>query len=411
LQQRINRETVNIAQENLTDAKTQYESALKRKRAMQKLLSGQKKENVKDKTNAIHYKSLSIEVQNMRNLLDFLDRKQRETVMASSNHEGAELSNIKIIDPADVPRRPISPKRRVVLIMALLMGICGGLGLVFLMEFLDRTIKNPEDVKTLLNVPTLGLIPASNTKSLYDYYQQYANTKKKNVAKKEAKDIEMINFLAPSSPLSENYRNVRTSILLSTPQQPPKVIAISSARPEEGKTSTAVNMAIAFQQLGKKVLLIDGDLRKPRVHKIFRLKNTKGLSSFLVGRCKLTEAVWDTDVPNLSVITSGPIPPNPVELLDSDAMLSLLNDNSSKYDFIFIDSPPFVGLADPIILGKISDGLILVTWAGKTNRRFIEKAKAEIDQFGIRMLGVVLNKVNQKSGLGYQYNYQYKEEG
>ena len=412
LQQRIREESGNLAEQNLKDAKNQYESALKKEDSLLKLLNQQKEEMVTSNSNAIHYNSLRIEVENMRNLLNFLDRKHKETILVSTNHEGADLSNIRIIDPADVPRRAIAPQRRMLLLMALILGIGGGLALIFLLDFMDRTVKDQEDIKELMGVPTLGVIPASTTKSSYTSYFQYLPYKKEKAKPGGTKEIEMINYFDPESPLSESYRNIRTSILLSTAGRPPRIITLSSARPSEGKTATVINLAIAFHQLGKKVLLIDGDLRKPRIHKIFRLKNTVGLSSYLVGRAKWTEIVKTTDIPNLHVIPSGPIPPNPVELLDSEIMESLVTKNASpKYDVIFLDSPPFIDIVDPIILGKISDGMILVTWSGKTNRNLVEKAKEKIDQFNIRLLGVVLNKVNLKGeGYGYQYAYQYTAE-
>jgi capsular exopolysaccharide synthesis family protein len=409
LQLRIRDETKTLAEQTLKDAKNQYESALKKEDSLLKLLNQQKEEMVTSNSNAIHYNSLRIEVENMRNLLNFLDRRHKETILVSTNREGAELSNIRVIDPADVPRRAIAPQRKMLLLMALILGLGGGLALIFLLDFMDRTVKGQEDIKTLLGVPTLGVIPASTAKSSYASYFQYLPYKKEKAKPGGIKDIEMINYLDPESPLSESYRNIRTSILLSTAGRPPRIITLSSARPSEGKTATAINLAIAFHQLGKKVLLIDGDMRKPRIHKIFRLKNTVGLSSYLVGRAKWTEIVKKTDIPNLFVIPSGPIPPNPVELLDSEMMENLLLKTASpKYDVIFLDSPPFIDIVDPILLGKLSDGMIMVTWSGKTNRNLVEKAKEKIDQFNIRLLGVVLNKVNLKGeGYGYQYAYQY----
>lgn len=414
LQQRIREETRGIAEQTLKEAKTDYESTLKKEKSLKKLLDKQKKAMVESNSDAIHYKSLSIEVENMRNLLNYLDRKHKETLLSSDSLEGTYLSNIKVIDPADVPRRPISPKRKMLLMMAVMLGFAAGLALIFFLDFLDRTVKSPEDIKTLLDVPTLGVIPSSRARPDYYAYLKYLPYKKDKHKENGfmVKEIEMINYREPESPLAESYRNIRTSILLSTAGQAPRVITVSSARPDEGKTATVINLAIAFHQLGKKVLLIDGDLRKPRIHKIFRLKNTVGLSSYLVGRAKWPNIVKETDIPNLFVIPSGPIPPNPVELLDSEMMASMLKEMAApKYDFIFIDSPPFVDIVDPILLGKLSDGVIMVTWSGKTNRHVLEKAKEKIDQFGIRLLGVVLNRVSSKGDTyGYRYVYRYTDK-
>lgn len=413
---RIEEETGNIAEKALKEAKTNYDSAIKKEESMLALLDRQKKEISDSNSNAIYYKSLSIEVENMRDLLNYLDKKGKES-MLSSNLEGLEISNIKIIDPADVPRKRISPKRKMILVMALMIGFGIGLVAIFVLDFLDRTVKNPDDIKALLDVPTLGIIPSSSSKSNYHSYLQYLPYKSKGDKMNGgggARQIEMINFTDPESPLSESYRNIRTSILLSTAGQAPKIITVSSARPAEGKTATVINLAVAFHQLGKKVLLIDGDMRKPRMHKIFRLKNTVGLSSYLVGRSNWTKIVNKTDLPNLFVIPSGPIPPNPVELLDSDVMTALIKETSApKYDFIFIDSPPFIDIMDPILLGKLSDGMVLVTWSGKTNRNVMAKVAEQVGRFDIRLLGVVLNKVNLKGetfGYSYAYGYGAQEE-
>ena len=175
---------------------------------------------------------------------------------------------------------------------------------------------------------------------------------------------------------------------------------------------TTINLAISFSQLGKKVLIIDGDMRKPRCHKIFKVKNTTGLSSLLVGRATLLDVVQKTHIPNLFLVTAGPIPPNPAELIDSEVMPSILKKLQERVDFIFIDSPPLVGIVDPILLGKHSDGMLLVTWAGKTHRNIVEKAKGELDRFNVRTLGAVLNRATTRhEGYGYGYggyNYQYK---
>ncbi len=408
----IEKETRDIAEKSLAQARTQYEAAMEKERSLKDMLDKQKKEMGESNSNAIYYKSLSIEVENMRNLQNYLDRKHKEALLTSSN-EGAQLSNIKIIDPADVPRRPIQLNRKMLLIMAAVLGFAIGLALIFLFHILDRTIKNPEDVKNFFDVPTLGIIPSASTRpSYYTYIQYLSLSRKPKDNRPQSRQVEMINYNDPESPLSESYRNIRTSILLSTAGQPPRVIAVSSARPEEGKTSTATNLAIAFQQLGKRVLLIDADLRKPRIHKIFRLKNTKGLSSFLTGCSKWRTVVHKTDIPDLSIIPSGPIPPNPVELLNSDIMEAFIKEQAAmQYDFVFLDSPPLIDIMDPVLLGKLSDGMILVTWGGKTNRNEIEKAIEQMKQFDIRLLGLVLNKVNLRTeGYGYQYSYKAEKE-
>lgn len=406
---RIEKETRELAEKELADARSLYQTSQEKERSLQSLLDEQKRTVTSSNTDAIYYKSLEIEVQNMRLLLDHLIKREKEALV-SSRLEGLQTSNIKIIDRAEIPNAPMSRGRAKATLMGFFLGAAFGLGLIFLLDFLDRTLRNPEDVKTYLKLPTLGMVPSSRgrSKELQNYYH-YSN--KKKAADNPQREIELINFVDPECPFSEQYRTIRTAILLSTAKSAPRVISFSSAIPSEGKTVTSANVAISFSQLGKKVLLIDGDLRKPRVHKIFELKNTIGLSSFLVGRAELSSIVFKTHIPNLFAIPSGPIPPNPAELIDSEMMVSTLETLLKKVDYIIIDTPPLIGIVDPILLGKLADAMILVTWAGKTNRTLVEKAKEEVERYGIRLLGLVLNRIDSKGesyGYGYNYNYRYR---
>lgn len=416
LQQRIDRETRDIARKALREAEDEFQSAKKKEDSLANLLGQQKQDVVATNTNAIYYNSLKIEVTNMRNLLDHLVKKEKES-MLSSRLEGLQTSNIKVIDHAEVPLSPVFPKKKSIFIMALFLGIAGGLGLIFFLDWLDKTIKTPDQVEKLLKLPSLGFIPAvgsSNPHSYYaySYYSQYSKKRRKPKDEKKLKGIELSNYLAPESIYAENYRNIRTSIMLSTPDHPPRVMTVTSALPQEGKTATVINLAVSFTNLGKKVLVIDGDLRKPRIHKILRTKNTTGLSSFLVGRSSINDAVLMSEIHNLYIIPSGPIPPNPTELLNARSMETLLQDVKEHFDFVFIDSPPLVGIMDPVIIGHHSDGVLLVTWGGKIHKRLIKKARDELKKYNIRLLGVILNKVNmKKGGYGYysydSYKYQY----
>lgn len=425
LQERIEKETKDIAQQALRKAKSEYESARKKENSLVQLLNRQKEAMLSSNANAIYYKSLSIEVQNMRSLLNYLVRKQKESVV-SSRLEGIQTSNIKVIDYAEVPKNPVNIEKHKTLILGVLIGLALGLGVIFLVDYLDQTIKTPEEVKMLLGLPALGIIPSTEAKEVkaYDSYQykygyRYGNGNPGNSKNQEdnkkkdnpkAQDIELVNFLDPESLFVEKYRLIRTSIMLSVPKEPPRVIAVSSALPSEGKTATTINLAVSFSQLGKKTLIIDGDLRKPRMHKIFKLKNSAGISSYLAGRVEFNQVIHKTQIPNLFVVPSGPLPPNPVELLDSEVMANMLEKLLEKVDFIFIDTPPLVGIVDAIVIAKYTRGMILVTWAGKTHRNALERTKQELDQFNIHTLGVVLNRAHEKrTTYGYHYRaYQYK---
>jgi capsular exopolysaccharide synthesis family protein len=407
LQQRIGKEIKDIADRVLNESKNDYEAALKRETSLTNLLDSQKSEMIKSNSDAIYYKSLSIEVANMRELQNYLDRKHKESLI-TSRLQGVQTSNIKVIDPADTPLRPIAPKKKIIMLMALFLGISGGLAFVLLLNVLDQTVKEPDGIKNLMNSPILGIIPSSRSRGNISKYLGYSYYRKNRKVDLNT-DIEMINLRIPESAIADAYRNIRTSILLTSNNRPSRVISISSARPSEGKTSTAVNLAVAFAQLGKKVLLIDGDMRNPRLHKIFKIKNTTGLSSYLVGKVSLQETIINAPVANMYIIPSGPIPPNPVELLDSEPMSALFKAPLlMECDYIFIDTPPFIEIVDPILLAKHSDGMVLVTWVGKTKRNAIEKLKEQVDQFKIPLFGIVLNMVDlKKSWYDYNYTYQY----
>jgi len=409
LQKRIDSETADIARKSINQAQAEYQAALKKENSLMDLLNQQKGSVVSSNANAIYYNSLKIEVQNMTNLLDFLTRRQKES-MLSSRLDGLQTSNIKIVDRAEIPQIAFSPNKQRTLLLALMLGIGGGIFLIFALNYLDNTVKSPEEVEKLLHLPALGFIPAVGAKASHSYYQHYYSDRKKQQSEQKIKSVELVNLKDPESTFAEHYRNIRTSLLLSTPDQPPRVFVITSALPQEGKTVTAINLAAAFTQLGKKVLVLDGDLRRPRVHKIFRIKNLAGITSFLVGRSRLEDIIYRyPGEPNLHVIPSGPIPPNPVELVISKGMGEMMVKLRQHYDFIFIDSPPLMGISDAILLGEHADGLLLVAWGGKTPRKVIEKAKAEIEKYNVKLFGLILNKVNlRRFAYAYSsYNYKY----
>jgi polysaccharide biosynthesis transport protein len=416
LQKRITEETTDVAGKSLNQAEAEYQAALKKENYLMEMLNQQKGSVVSSNANAIYYNSLKIEVENMRNLLDFLTRKQKES-MLSSRLEGLQTSNIKIVDRAEVPQGPFSPNKQRTLLLALMLGLGGGIFLIFALNYLDNTVKSPEEVEKLLRLPALGFVPAVGARASQSYYSHYYSDRKKQQSERKIKAVEMVNLKEPESTFAEHYRNIRTSLLLSTPDQPPKVFVVTSALPQEGKTVTNINLAVAFAQLGKKVLILDCDLRRPRVHKIFRIKNTTGVTSYLVGRNRIEDIIQRyPGEPNIHVIPSGPIPPNPVELIISKGMKEMMASLRQHYDFIFIDAPPLMGISDAILLGENADGLLLVAWGGRTPRKVIEKAKAEIEKFNVKLFGVVLNKVNMRrfsyAYSSYNYKYgEYREEG
>lgn len=209
------------------------------------------------------------------------------------------------------------------------------------------------------------------------------------------------------SSVVEAYRMLRTSVLLSTAGNPPKVILVTSSQPGEGKTTTAVNTAISLTQLGASVLLIDADLRRPAVHKAFKISHARGLSNYLSGKVALNDLIIDLPIQNLSVLPCGPIPPNPAELVSSERMKEMLRAASQLYDHIIIDSPPLINVTDPVILSTIVDGTILVVQAGRSTRDMLRRSRQELSGVGAKVFGVVLNNVDIKRD-GYDEYYYYR---
>jgi len=406
-------------------ASTEYRTTLNKENSLDQLYEQQKNDVAQMNSSAIAYNSIKIEVENMRKLLDSLVERQKETLV-SSRLDGVEASNIRLIDKAKVPRRPISPKKKRNLVLAFLVGLFGGAGLCFVLDYLDNTVKNPEDVEKLAHMPSLGMIPyftpdniKNKGKKGYSYRKHYASEgddpqKDKKLAK--LKHIELINHLHPGFYISDDYRTVRTSILLSSAEEPPKTISITSAMPGEGKTCTAVNMAIAFSQLKEKVLIVDADLRRPRMHRIFKLKNIGGLSGYLTGKVNIEEAVQKSNINNIWVLSSGPIPPNPSELLNSDKMQRMLNELKKGFEVIILDSPPVMAVVDPVITASIVDGTILVIQSGDTKDKALIDAAEELRRGKAKILGAVLNRVKlDKTGYYsskyYKSPYRYKSYG
>ncbi|NWF92725.1 MAG: CpsD/CapB family tyrosine-protein kinase, partial [Syntrophaceae bacterium] len=219
--------------------------------------------------------------------------------------------------------------------------------------------------------------------------------------------VELITYGHPKSMLSEAYRNIRTSILLSFSERPPKRIVVTSPNPEEGKTTTVINTAIALSQTGARVIVVDSDMRKPKIHKVFDEENGIGLSNFLSGHTALESIIKKTEIPNLYYIPSGPIPPNPSELIGSKPFKYMVESLGERFDHIVFDSPPVLGFADSLILSTFVDGVILVVLGGKTPKETLQRAKEVLQQVNAKILGAVINRVDiQRSDYGYYY-YRY----
>jgi len=271
-----------------------------------------------------------------------------------------------------------------------------GTGLAFFFEYLDNTIKLPEEVEKHLNIPFLGSTPLFSTKNKWNIRGDTSQ--------------ELIAFNYPRSTASESYRGIRTSILFSSAESVPQVILITGVGPQEGKTITTANLAVTMAQADSKIVILDCDMRRANVHKVFGTANDHGISNLLVGNSNMREAIVHTRIPNLDVIPCGPIPPNPSELLGSTRMKTLLNSLRKHYAHILIDSPPSIAVTDAVVLSKSVDGVILVIRAGYTAKEIVKSGIAQFGAVGAHILGAILNGVDMSRDR-YHYQYYYYHYG
>jgi len=387
IQKRLNSEIGKM----ILGIKNDYESSLRRESLIRQAFEQQKAKALEMKEKGIQYNILKREADTNRELYKGLLQRMKEAGVSA----GITASNIQVVDQAEMPTGPYKPNKGLNLLLAAVVGLFLGVGLAFFFEYLDNTIKTPEDVEQLIRLPSFGMVP------------EISNGRRRRLEKGTTCPVELITYGHPKSMLSEAYRSIRTSILLSFSEKPPKKIAITSPNPSEGKTTTVINTAIALSQTGARVLIIDADLRKPRLHKIFNHENGQGLSNFLSGHGDLESVVKTSEVPNLFYIPSGPIPPNPSELLGSTLFKKMVESLEARFDHIVFDSPPVLGFADSIILSTSVDGVILTALGGKTPRETLQRAKEVLQQVNSKIIGVVINRVDiRRSDYGYYY-YRY----
>lgn len=350
--------------------------------------------------------SLKRELDQNRALLDTFVQRQKEQELALQIDRP---ENIKIQNHAVTPGGPIGPQRTRNILVAMLIAFAAGIGLAFLLDYLDDSVRTSDDISRHLGLPTLALIP------------HYLNTDKRKLlgikgsAPPGAQNA-LVTMDERNSPMAEAYRHLRTSLLFSSAGKPPQTILVTSSQPSEGKTTTAINTAITLAQSDVDVVIVDCDLRRPRLHTHFGFDNQHGLTNYLSGD-KSTENLIRTfkDLPKLKVITSGPIPPNPAELLSSNEMRNLITFLASKFKHVIIDSPPAISFTDASILATLVDGVVLVAMANKSSIHLMRQFKQRISNIGSRIYGVVLNGIKAGSteyyyyGSGY-YNYYSKSD-
>jgi capsular exopolysaccharide synthesis family protein len=344
--------------------------------------------------------------------------------------------------------------------LALILGLGGGVGLAFLFDFHDNSVKTSEDVERYAGLPTLGVVPKfslEGANKAYSYGRRLKGRKEPKqigagteevvevgegagaapsgegsadtaplsaagapagvsaaapfVAEVEKAErpgsIELIPHYFPNSRLAESYRSIRTALLLSSADRPVKTLAVTSALPGEGKTVSAANLAITLAQSGKTVVVVDADLRRPRQHRLFKVKNTFGLTTYLTDSVELKKVIKSTDIPNLFLVNSGPIPPNPAELLGSDKMARFIKMMGEECDYLLFDLPPMLEISDALVLGAKVDGVVLVVWGDKTSREALKKTREKLDMLKVRTLGVIINNVTLPHHGAYYYKDSY----
>ena len=361
--------------------KAEYQAALSQENSLMGALNTQKSEALGLNRKGIEYSVLSRDAESNKQVYEALMQRTKETGISGE----LKTSNIRVVDAAEVPSAPVLPQRQHDLMLAVISGSVLALGLVFLFEYLDNRIKSPQELRSHLGLPFLGMLPAIDS----------------------AGPTLLHNGVPPA--FAEAIRAVRTNVLFSSADEGVRMIVVTSAGPGEGKSMFSSNLSVSLAQAGQRVLHIDADMRRPRVHEIFELPQEPGLSNLLVGDCKPSEAVKITDVKNLCVLPAGMIPPNPAELIGSKRCSEYFATLSEHFDWVIIDSPPVLAVADASILANQATGVLFVVGADQTSR---QTAKAAVDQLHAvqaHVIGAVLNRADVERN-PYYYSTYYRKE-
>ena len=382
---------------------SEYAEARQREQLLSQALDQQKTEVNQMSERMVQYSILKREAEANKALYDGLLTKLKEAGISA----GLRSSNIRVVDPAMVPTYPSRPAKTRNIALSFVIGLVGGIGLALLREYMDNTVKSPDDIEALVRLPALAVVPAFSESSNGD--RSGSKLLKGASTNGHDKRIELVAQHLPKSQMSEAFRALRTSLLLSQADHPPQVILVTSALPREGKTTAAANLAVTLAQLGDRTLLIDADLRKPGIGRLLSLGSAKyaGLSSFLAGVSSLDlVTIQHPAIPNLSAIPTGPLPPNPADLLSSHKLDDAIAELRTKFKFIVIDSPPIMAATDAVILSVKADGVLLVVRSGETPKEAFTRTRDLLGSVKAHLLGVVLNAVDSTAP-DYYYSYRY----
>jgi capsular exopolysaccharide synthesis family protein len=368
-------------------AENTYRAALTQEAGLLGKLDSSKKAVLDLQGRSVRYNILKRDVETNRQFYDGLLQRYKEVGVAG----GIGVNNITVVDPAEVPDGAYKPNLRGNLSLAMIFGLIGGLALAFFLDYLDDRVHRPDDVEKLTHLPILGVVPLVKR------------------ARGQPRDaLALASYRDVRSSFSESYRSVRTALQFSTSQGAPRQFVVTSTSAGDGKTTTALSLAINFAQTGRPVLLIDADLRNPSLHRSLEVDNQVGLSNYLAGDKPPEDGIKPTEIPNLFVLTSGPLPPNPVELLSGPKLPALLAELGGRFEQIILDSPPVLGLADAMVLGNQVGTVLYVVSSGTTKKAHAKAALKRLRLAGVTPIGAVMTKVNLLDGsYGYESAYYY----
>ncbi len=391
----------NAAKDLLNNLETKFNTAKRAEDEIKAAFNAQYVDAQGQNSEAVTLKLLEQSIEANKAFLKQLRDQQSGNDISSQGSD----NNITVAGFAIPNNVPVAPRRLTTVLAALFLSTLFGMGLALFLEYLDDTIRTVEEIESVLQLPALAAIPTIDSLPKRKLLLVGANEEIE-----EHPNSELLLYADPRSGLSEAYRQLRTSILLSTAGHAPKSLLITSSLPSEGKTTTATNTAISLAQTGAKVLILDADMRRPRLHSVFNISNGEGLSTLLSSEstdADIARVVKTDESTKMHILTSGPIPPNPAELIGSEQMATLLKRLQKHYTHVVIDSPPITSFTDGVLIASMVDGVILVVHSGKSSRQVVKRSKQLLQDVGSRILGVVLNNVNLRSQDNYHYYQTY----
>lgn len=372
-----------------TDVESEYEKAKEEEANLKNTLNDKKKESLELERRIIGYNALKRELETNERMLDIVLNRLKETSISNQ----MQTNNVRVQDLAEIPKKPIRPKKQLNIMFSIILGMVGGIGLALFREYMDITIKDSNDIETLIQLPVLGAVPKIR--------QDGKNIKNKI-------DVDRVVEKDSLCLASESYRSIRTNLLfsLNNTGSSAKSMVITSSVPREGKTISAINLAIMMSNSGERVLLVDADMRRPRVHTVFNMDNHRGFSNYLAGETDFDKIIRNSGIDNLSIITTGNISHKPAELISSKNTRLFLEKASASFSKIIFDAPPIALVTDAAVLAALTDGVVLIAEANRTTKGLLNNSKELLHKAGANIIGVVLNNISLTRN-GYYYPQYY----